>query len=71
MEIARPGGWQPEYDKLAWQPLDLGLLHLRWSHAEHGRHRRQHPPFQYGDYTFAHNGAIHPQERLGEMLPPE
>ena len=23
---------EPEYDKLAWQPLgDLGLLHLRWA----------------------------------------
>lgn len=28
-------------------------------------------PFRYGDYTFAHNGAIYPQERLGEILPPE
>ena len=28
-------------------------------------------PFRYGDYAFAHNGAIHPQDRLGEMLPPE
>ena len=26
---------------------------------------------RYGAYTFVHNGAIHPQDRLGEMLPPE
>src|ERR1700722_17740522 len=65
-------GSEPEYDKVAWQPLgDLGLLHLRWATpglpvADVNTH-----PFQYGDYTFAHNGAIHPQERLGELLPPE
>jgi predicted glutamine amidotransferase len=28
-------------------------------------------PFQVGQYAFAHNGAIHPQDRLGEMLPAE
>ena len=28
-------------------------------------------PFRYGDYTLAHNGAIHPQSKLGEMLPAE
>ena len=37
---SRPATWksparagrEPEYDKLAWQPLgDLGLLHLRWA----------------------------------------
>ena len=77
---SRPATWksparagrEPEYDKLAWQPLgDLGLLHLRWATPGLPVTDANTHPFQYGDYTFAHNGAIHPQERLGEMLPPE
>jgi len=61
---------EPEYEKLAWQPLgDLGLVHLRWATpglpvADHNSH-----PFRYGPYVLAHNGAIHPQDRLGELLP--
>jgi predicted glutamine amidotransferase len=63
---------EAEYDKLAWQPLgELGLLHLRWATpglpvADHNSH-----PFRYGPYVMAHNGAIHPQDRLPEMLPAE
>jgi predicted glutamine amidotransferase len=77
---SRPAAWksparagrEPEYDKLAWQPLgDLGLLHLRWATPGLAVTDVNTHPFRYGDYTFAHNGAIHPQERLGEMLPPE
>jgi predicted glutamine amidotransferase len=77
---SRPAAWksparagrEPEYDKLAWQPLgDLGLLHLRWATPGLPVVDVNTHPFQHGDYTFAHNGAIHPQERLGELLPPE
>jgi predicted glutamine amidotransferase len=61
---------EPEYDKLAWQPLgDLGLLHLRWATPGLGIHDRNSHPFRYGPYALAHNGAIHPQDRLGELLP--
>jgi predicted glutamine amidotransferase len=60
----------PEYDKLARQPLsDLGLVHLRWATPGLGVHERNSHPFRYGRYVFAHNGAIHPQDRLPEMLP--
>jgi predicted glutamine amidotransferase len=77
---SRPAAWksagqagrEPEYDKLAWQPLgDLGLVHLRWATPGLAISDVNTHPFRYGDYTFAHNGAIHPQERLGEMLPAE
>jgi predicted glutamine amidotransferase len=63
---------EAEYDKLAWQPLsDLGLLHLRWATPGLGINDRNSHPFRYGPYVLAHNGAIHPQDRLPEMLPPE
>jgi predicted glutamine amidotransferase len=62
----------PEYDKLAQQPLgDLGLLHLRWATPGLGVSDENSHPFRYGPYVLAHNGAIHPQHRLPEMLPPE
>ena len=65
-------GSQPEYDKLAWQPLgDLGLLHLRWATPGLEISDRNSHPFRYGSYVLAHNGAIHPQDRLGELLPPD
>jgi predicted glutamine amidotransferase len=63
---------EPEYDKLAREPLsDLGLVHLRWATPGLGVNERNSHPFRYEQYVFAHNGAIHPQDRLGEMLPPE
>jgi predicted glutamine amidotransferase len=62
----------PEYEKLAWQPLsDLGLVHLRWATPGLAVDPANTHPFRYGDYVFAHNGAIHPQDRLSQMLPPE
>jgi predicted glutamine amidotransferase len=61
---------EPEYDKLAREPLsDLGLVHLRWATPGLGVNERNCHPFRYGQYVFAHNGAIHPQNRLPEMLP--
>ena len=61
---------EPEYDKLAREPLgDLGLVHLRWATPGLGVNERNSHPFRYERYVFAHNGAIHPQDRLGEMLP--
>ena len=62
---------EPEYDELAHQPLgDLGLVHLRWATPGLAVADRNTHPFRYGSHVLAHNGAIHPQERLGEMLPP-
>jgi predicted glutamine amidotransferase len=63
---------EPEFDKLAREPLgDIGLVHLRWATPGLGVNERNCHPFRYGQYVLAHNGAIHPQDRLGEMLPPE
>ncbi len=63
----------PEYDKLAREPLgDMGLVHLRWATPGlGGLSERNSHPFRYGHYVLAHNGAIHPQGRLAEMLPAE
>jgi len=61
---------EPEYDKLAREPQsDLGLVHLRWATPGLGVNERNSHPFRYGQHVFAHNGAIHPQNRLPEMLP--
>ena len=63
---------EPEYEKLCREPLgDLGLVHLRWATPGLGLNEANSHPFRYGQWVFAHNGAIHPQGRLPEMLPPE
>jgi predicted glutamine amidotransferase len=63
---------EPEFEKMARQPLsDLGLVHLRWATPGLAINDLNTHPFRHGCYTFAHNGAVHPQERLGEILPPE
>lgn len=63
---------EPWFDKLAHAPLsDLGLVHLRWATPGLRVSERNCHPFRYGAHVLAHNGAIHPQDRLGEMLPPE
>lgn len=63
---------EPEYEKLAREPqAALGLVHLRWATPGLGVHQRNNHPFRYGTYAFAHNGAIHPQDRLPELLPAE
>lgn len=63
---------EPEFEKLARQPLgDLGLVHLRWATPGLAVSDDNTHPFNYGSYVFAHNGAVHPQHRLGEILAPE
>jgi len=63
---------EPEFEKLARQPLgDMGLVHLRWATPGLAVNDVNTHPFRYGSYVFAHNGAVHPQNRLGEILPPE
>jgi len=65
-------GSEPEYARLTRRPLsDLGLVHLRWATPGLAVSDSNTHPFRYGPYVLAHNGAIHPQHRLGEMLPPE
>jgi predicted glutamine amidotransferase len=63
---------EPRYGDLAQQSLGpLGLLHLRWATPGLAVQDCNSHPFRSGNYMLAHNGAIHPQDRLGEMLPPE
>ena len=43
---------EPEYDKLAREPLvDLGLVHLRWATPGLGVNEQNSHPFRYGDYV--------------------
>lgn len=61
---------EPEFEKLARQPLsDLGLVHLRWATPGLAVNELNTHPFTREDIAFAHNGAVHPQDRLGEILP--
>jgi predicted glutamine amidotransferase len=63
-------GREPEFGALARRQLsDLGLVHLRWATPGLPVADRNTHPFRYGPWMLAHNGAIHPQERLGEVLP--
>lgn len=62
---------EPEFEKLARQPLsDLGLLHLRWATPGLAVSDVNTHPFTFGSMAFAHNGAVHPQDRLWQILPP-
>jgi predicted glutamine amidotransferase len=62
---------EPAYDELARRGLgDLGLVHLRWATPGLPVEPPNTHPFRRGDVVMAHNGAIHPQDRLGELLPP-
>ena len=63
---------EPDYGRLIHRALgDMGLVHLRWATPGLGVGYDNSHPFRYGPYTLAHNGAIHPQDRLGQMLPAE
>jgi predicted glutamine amidotransferase len=63
---------EPDYGRLAHRALgDTGLVHLRWATPGLGIGYHNSHPFRYGPYTLGHNGAVHPQDRLGEMLPAE
>jgi predicted glutamine amidotransferase len=61
----------PAYRELCRRGLgDLGLLHLRRATPGLPVEARNTHPFRYGDIIMAHNGAIHPQDRLGDLLTP-
>ena len=58
------------YRRMARTALgDIGLVHLRWATPGLALGRGNTHPFRYGPYLLAHNGAIHPQDRLASMLP--
>jgi predicted glutamine amidotransferase len=64
-------GRDPEFDS-AMRTLrsDLGFVHLRWATPGLPVVSSNTHPFSYGQWAFAHNGAIHPQSRLDELLRP-
>jgi predicted glutamine amidotransferase len=49
---------------------DLGFVHLRWATPGLPVVAANTHPFTRGRWAFAHNGAIHPQDRLDQILPP-
>ena len=58
------------YAELVHRKLgDQGLVHLRWATPGLPVEPRNTHPFRRGAMAMAHNGAIHPQDRLGELLP--
>jgi predicted glutamine amidotransferase len=62
----------PAYHELAHRALgDLGLVHLRRATPGLEVVPANSHPFRHSGFTMAHNGAIHPQDRLGDLLPPE
>jgi predicted glutamine amidotransferase len=68
----RPAGDDPDYHRLAKERLgDTGLVHLRWATPGLAVEDRNSHPFRRGGFALAHNGAIRPQSRLPEMLPPD
>jgi len=59
-----------DWEKLAWQPLGrLGMVHLRQATPGLPVEVENTHPFLVDDVAMAHNGAIHPQDRLPELLP--
>jgi predicted glutamine amidotransferase len=63
---------EPAYDKLTHCALgDVGLVHLRMATPGLPVEACNTHPFTRDGFALAHNGAIHPQDRLGELLPPE
>jgi predicted glutamine amidotransferase len=60
------------YDELARRRLArLGIVHLRWATPGLAVGPENSHPFCRNDVAMAHNGAIHPQDRLPELLPPD
>ena len=65
-------GEDPDYLRLAGEQLgDTGLVHLRWATPGLAVEDRNSHPFTWGEFAMCHNGAIRPQDRLPELLPPE
>ncbi|MBV9092423.1 MAG: class II glutamine amidotransferase [Streptosporangiaceae bacterium] len=62
----------PAYAELARQRLArLGIVHLRWATPGLAVGTENSHPFCLRNVAMAHNGAIHPQDRLPELLPPD
>ena len=60
----------PAYHELAGRPLgQRGIVHLRWATPGLAVRTENSHPFYIDGVAMAHNGAIHPQDRLPELLP--
>ncbi|MBJ7609163.1 MAG: class II glutamine amidotransferase [Candidatus Dormibacteraeota bacterium] len=60
----------PRFNELATGvAADAGFAHLRWATPGLPVVTANTHPFTHGRLAFAHNGAIHPQPRLDELLP--
>ncbi|HEX4656623.1 MAG TPA: class II glutamine amidotransferase [Streptosporangiaceae bacterium] len=61
----------PSYGELCRRRLgDLGLVHLRRATPGLAVEARNSHPFRHDGIIMAHNGAIHPQDRLGDLVTP-
>jgi predicted glutamine amidotransferase len=61
----------PRFAELARSATaDAGFVHLRWATPGLPIITANTHPFTLDGLAFAHNGAIHPQERLGEIVSP-
>ena len=49
---------------------DVGIVHLRAATPGLPVEPRNTHPFHHGELLMAHNGAIYPQDRLDELVPP-
>jgi predicted glutamine amidotransferase len=71
-KAARRASDDPDYRRLALEPLgDIGLVHLRWATPGLPVEDRNSHPFTRDGFAMAHNGAIRPQDKLPELLPPD
>jgi predicted glutamine amidotransferase len=62
---------EPDYRELAHRGLgDMGLVHLRRATPGLPVEARNTHPFRHGSIMMAHNGAIHPLDRLVDLLTP-
>ncbi|MGA7910251.1 MAG: class II glutamine amidotransferase [Candidatus Dormiibacterota bacterium] len=51
-------------------PADAGIVHLRWATPGLPIIAANTHPFVHKSMAFAHNGAIHPLDRIGELVSP-
>lgn len=62
----------PEFTRVATDvATPVGLAHLRWASPGLAVELRNAHPFSWGRAAFAHNGAIYPLDRIGELLTEE
>lgn len=59
----------PAFARAVRRAAPAGVAHLRWATPGMAVETRNTHPFRRGDTAFAHNGALHPQDRLARALP--